>query len=98
MAQGFGEVIPNDGLLEVTVAASKSRLQGIGAMASLFASALVKKQFERDDILCLRAAQINVKTNPPQKIVLDGEMIGTTPVEFRSAPDSVTVFVPANIE
>ena len=98
MAQGFGEVIPNDGLLEVTVAASKSRLQGIGAMASLFASALVKKQFERDDILCLRAAQIKVKTNPPQKIVLDGEMIGTTPVEFRSAPDSVTVFVPANIE
>ncbi len=94
LAQGFGEVIPNDGLLEVTVTASTSRLQGLGAMASLFASALVKQKFERDDVLCLRAAQIKVKTNPSQKIVLDGEMIGTTPVEFNCSPDSLTVFVP----
>lgn len=94
LAQGFGQVVPNDGLLEVTVTASTSRLQGLGAMASLFASALVKQKFERDDVLCLRAKQIKVKTNPPQKVVLDGEMIGTTPVEFNCAPSSITVFMP----
>lgn len=94
LAQGFGEVVPNDGRLEVTVTASTSRLQGLGAMASLFASALVKQQFEREDILCLRATQIKVTTNPPQKVVLDGEMVGTTPVEFTCSPASITVFVP----
>ncbi len=36
---------------------------------------------------------IKVTTDPPQKIVLDGEIIGTTPVEVKCIPGGLTVFI-----
>lgn len=96
LAQGFGEVIPNDGLLEVTVASPKTRFQGMQALASLFGSALVSSPVSRDreDIIYLRANKIRVATDPPQKVVVDGELIGTTPVEIECIPNALTVFAP----
>jgi methylglyoxal synthase len=94
LAQGFGCTIPDDGLLEVTIATSQTRLQGLNALASLFASAIVKTPTNREDILSLRAQRIKVITNPPQKIVVDGEMVGMTPVEFECIPKGLTVLAP----
>jgi hypothetical protein len=38
---------------------------------------------ERSDIGYLRDRSIKVTTEPPQKVALDGELIGTTPVEIQ---------------
>ncbi|MBT9312682.1 methylglyoxal synthase [Leptothoe kymatousa] len=94
MAQGFGDVIPNDGLLEVTIAVPQTRLQGMNMMASLFTSALVKSQFEREDIVCLRTKRLKVKTDPPQKLVVDGELWDANPIEFECVPGGLTIFSP----
>ena len=94
LAQGFGEVIPDDGLLEVTIATSQSRLQGLNALASLFASAVVQSPTNREDLLCLRASRIKVTTDPPQKLVIDGEILEANPIEFECLPKSLTVFAP----
>jgi diacylglycerol kinase (ATP) len=91
LAQGFGQVIPNDGLLELTISTSKTRLEGIDTLVSLFASALVKTQIERDHIICLRANRIKIETDPPQKLVVDGEILEVNPVEFACIPNSLTV-------
>ena len=40
MAQGFGEVIPDDGLLEVIIASPKDRISGLSVLSSLAWSAL----------------------------------------------------------
>jgi len=98
LAQGFGQVIPDDGLLEVTIGQSKTMLQGINAMMSLFASAIVKSPTNREDIVCLRTNHLKITSDPPQDIVVDGEIIGNTPVEFECLPNSLTVFAPlANV-
>jgi methylglyoxal synthase len=94
LAQGAGEVPFDDGLLDITIASNETTLQGIQAIASLFTSALVKNPTNREDIVHLRAKKIKVNTNPEQKVVVDGEMVGTTPIEIKCIPNSLTVFVP----
>ena len=101
LAQGFGEVIPNDGLLDVTIAVSKNeslnltdRLLVIDTIGKLFTSALAKTPIENEVLVCFRTNKIKVTANPPQKIVVDGEIIGTTPVEIVCIPDGLTVFAP----
>ncbi|NEQ54850.1 MAG: YegS/Rv2252/BmrU family lipid kinase, partial [Leptolyngbya sp. SIO3F4] len=97
-AQGFGEVIPDDGLLEVTIPLPKTRLQGVNVMATLFTSALVKAQFERDDVVCLRTNRLKVTTDPPQKLVVDGELWEANPIEFNCIPSGLTIFSPLSTE
>ncbi len=94
LAQGFGEVIHNDGLLEVTISTSKTRMDGINTLVSLFAAAMVKTQIQRDDLICLRTNHLKLKTDPPQQLVVDGEIIEANPVEFRCIADGLTVFTP----
>lgn len=101
MAQGFGEVIADDGLLDVTIGLSPveaqgivARLQGVGAIAELFTAALAKRPTQNEDILSLRVPTIKVTTYPPQKVVVDGEIIGTTPVEFVCISKGLTILAP----
>lgn len=94
LAQGLGQVISNDGFLDVTIATASTKLQAINAMLNLFGSALVKTAPNRPDIIHLRTKRLKVTTEPPQKIVVDGEIIGTTPVEIECIPNGLTVFAP----
>ena len=94
MAQGFGSVNVKDGLLDVTIAAPKSDLEAVTTMTSLLGAALFKTPTNRDDIINLKTQKIKVTTDPPQKVVLDGEMIGTTPIEVECIPSGLTVFAP----
>ena len=94
LAQGFGEVVPDDGLLEVTIATSPSRLQGLNALASLMTSAVVRSPTQRPDLLCLRARAITIDADPPQQLVIDGELLEANPIHIECLPRSLTVFVP----
>jgi YegS/Rv2252/BmrU family lipid kinase len=94
LAQGFGEVVPDDGLLEITVATPASRLQGLNALAALMASAVVQSPTSHPDLLCLRAREIRIDTNTPQKLVVDGEMITSASVEFGCDPAALSVITP----
>ena len=101
MAQGFGEVVSDDGLLDVTIGLTPSeaqglgaRLQGVGAIADLVGAAIAKRPTQNEDILSLRVPSIKVNTAPPQKVVVDGEIIGTTPVEFECISKGLTILAP----
>lgn len=94
LAQGFGEVLPDDGLLEVTVATPASRLQGLNALGALMASAVVQSPASHPDLLCLRAREIRIDTDAPQKLVIDGEMVSTASIDIRCCPDSLSVVTP----
>ncbi|WP_411867550.1 diacylglycerol kinase family protein [Vulcanococcus limneticus] len=94
LAQGFGQVIHDDGLLEVTIASPATRLQGINALASLMASAVVQSATNHPDLYCLRARTLTISTDPPQKLVIDGEILEADPVTFTCLPGALTVFAP----
>ncbi|HBE19201.1 MAG TPA: methylglyoxal synthase [Cyanobacteria bacterium UBA11149] len=94
LAQGMGQVIPNDGLLEVTISTQNTKMEAIDAIIDLLGAALMKSAVRREDTISFRTQEIKVTTNPPQKVVVDGEIIGTTPVEIQCIPHGLTVIAP----
>lgn len=95
LAQGPAGVIFDDGLLDITVISPGSKLGAIAASYHLLQTALNETAAtERDDIGYLRAKRLIIRTDPPQKVALDGEIIGTTPIEVECVPGGLTLFVP----
>ncbi|NEQ98593.1 MAG: methylglyoxal synthase [Cyanothece sp. SIO2G6] len=93
-AQGSGEVVYDDGLLNVTLAKADTKLQAVTAMLNTLGAALINSPTNHENIHYLCTRQLKIATNPPQKVVVDGEIIGMTPVEVECIPKALTVFVP----
>jgi YegS/Rv2252/BmrU family lipid kinase len=94
LAQGPAGVVFDDGLLDLTIVAPLSKLGAIAASYDLLSSTLRGEAAQRPDIGFLRAKRFRVTADPPQKVVLDGELIGHTPVEIECIPGGLTVFAP----
>lgn len=95
LAQGPAGVIFDDGLLDITIVAPTSRAGAIAASYHLLQTALNENAAaERNDIGYLRTRRVIVRTDPPQKVALDGEIIGNTPIDVECVPGGLTIFVP----
>jgi YegS/Rv2252/BmrU family lipid kinase len=94
LAQGPAGLIVDDGLLDVTIVAPVGVAGAIAASYHLLQTALSGDPVQRQDIGYLRARKIKVTTDPPQKVVLDGELIGNTPIEVECVPGGLTILVP----
>lgn len=94
LAQGPAGIIYDDGLLDLTVVAPANRAVAIASAYHLLQTAFRGDAAERDDIGYLRARRLKVTTDPPQKVVLDGEIIGTTPIDVECIPGGLTLLVP----
>ncbi len=94
LAYGTGEVIMDDGLLDITIVAPVDRLQAFNSLLQLFGSAIRKIAPNRDDIIGLRGETMEIQTDPPQKVVIDGEILGTTPLKMKTIPRGLVVFAP----
>ena len=95
LAQGLGQVIPDDGLLEVLMYTSPvNRMQAVAGMVRLLGAGLLKTEVQQDSIIAFRTQRIKITTNPPQKVVLDGEIIGTTPIEVECIPQGLKILSP----
>ena len=86
LAQGAAGVVFDDGMLDLTIVAPATPLVAIATAFDLLSSTLRGEASDRDDVGFLRAKRFKITTNPPQKVVLDGEVIGTTPVEVECIP------------
>ncbi len=93
LAQGTEEVDYTDGLLDITIFAPVNTLSALMASYHLLQSALLDRATDRDDIGYLRARTAKITTNPPQKIVIDGEVIEAAALEVESIPAGLNVFV-----
>lgn len=93
LAQGPSGLPIDDGNLDLTIVAPANRTSAIAATYHLLQSALSGNPTERDDIGYVRSKRFKINTNPPQKVVLDGEMIGTTPITVECVPEGLTVFM-----
>ena len=94
LAHGTAGVIYDDGLLDITIITPENRAGAIAISYHLLQTASNDEAAERGDIGYLRAKRVKVTTDPPQKVVLDGEIIGKTPIEVECVPKGLTVFAP----
>ena len=94
LAQGTGEVAYDDGLLDVTLAKADTKFQAVTSMVNALGAALVHLTPNQENIHHVRTHKLKIATDPPQKVVVDGEIIGTTPIKVECIPKALTVFVP----
>jgi YegS/Rv2252/BmrU family lipid kinase len=95
LAQGPAGITVDDGLLDLTIVAPQNQMGAIADAYHLLQTAFQQQATKRDDIGYLRASWLRVSTEPPQKVVVDGEIMGTTPIEVECIPSSLTIFVPS---
>ena len=98
LAQGSAGVIFDDGLLDLTIIAPATPLIAIATAFDLLSSTLRGEASGRADVGFLRAKRFKVTTNPPQKVVIDGEVIGNTPIDVECIPGGLTIFAPKTEE
>jgi diacylglycerol kinase (ATP) len=96
LAQGIGEVIADDGLLDITIATVDNKLQAVTTLFSMLGAALIKTSAGLDNIVHVRSRKVKISAIPAQKVVLDGEIIGNTPLDIECLPQSLTIFAPVN--
>lgn len=94
LAQGPSDVVPFDGLLDVTIFAPEGTGSAIAASYNLFQTAMNKRSSQREDIGYFRCGALTITTDTPQKVVLDGEMVGETPIEIRCIPQGLILMTP----
>ncbi|MBE9180965.1 YegS/Rv2252/BmrU family lipid kinase [Oculatella sp. LEGE 06141] len=98
LAQGPAGLVADDGLLDLTIVAPMNKAGAIAAGYHLLKTALSGNAAKRRDIGYMRAQRFKIVTEPPQKVVLDGELIGNTPIEIECVPGSLNILVPANAD
>lgn len=96
LAQGPSGVVPYDGLLDVTIFAPEGTGGAIAASYNLFQTALNKQSTQREDVGYFRCSSVTITAEPEQEVVLDGEMVGPTPLEIYCIPSGLTLMTPAN--
>lgn len=94
LAQGPAGVVVDDGFLDITIVAPANKAGAIAATYHLLQTALSGNPAERNDIGFLRAQKVKISTDPPQKVALDGEIVGTTPIVVECVPHGLTLFAP----
>lgn len=96
LAQGVGEVHPDDGLLEVVCIACEHPIGMIRTMLSMLRSAFLRTRIHRKNVYGLRAKRVEIECDPPQRIVIDGEEAGFTPItiELKTSNDQIQIIAP----
>lgn len=93
LAQGIGSVTFDDGLLDVTIVTAASKLDALRTVLEMFGAAAIGSSVQSDNAIHFQAKQVVLRTEPLQKVVVDGELMGTTPLAIGCLPQSLTVFV-----
>lgn len=89
LAQGIGDVQPDDGLLEVVCVSPSGRFATITSMVSMLKAALLRERgVARPEVYGLRARRVELSCDPPQRVVVDGEVAGVTPVVVELEKDA----------
>lgn len=94
LAQGPAGIVYDDGLLDVTLVTPKDQANALVASYELLQSAILGESADHEDIKYIRTRYVKVTAQPAQKIALDGEIIGETPIQVECIPGGLNIIVP----
>lgn len=83
---------PDDGLLDVCVLASRSRMDYWTTIIQILSQQY--RGMAHHGVRHVRAQKITIRSRPQMKVQADGDVIGQTPVEIEALPSAVAVLVP----
>lgn len=86
LAHGTHAVSGNDGLLDVTILTMPEKSEVLGVLSAsyeLFKSSFKKDMANHPNIQALRVNRLQIQADPLQDLLLDGDLMGETPVNFQ---------------
>ncbi len=95
-AQGPPELDDDDGMLDVTMVTSSTPRELIATGVHLYRSASAGEPATRDDVGFFRCRRVRIDAHPPQRLMVDGDDAGTSPVEIVCAERSLRIIAPSN--
>ncbi len=103
LAQSGKPVLFDDGLLDVTIAVIKDncserqqKRQHLNLIMQMLGATVFKNKRIYPNLYHFRTPQLQVITNPPQKVELRGHIIGRTPINIQCLPQSLMIFSDPN--
>lgn len=88
---GFGErVSPHDGKLDLVLLSERSA----AGLARLLYRLAVDDLSDDREVLHVASSRVRIDADPPLSVQIDGESLGTTPLEAEVVPDGVRLVVP----
>jgi YegS/Rv2252/BmrU family lipid kinase len=97
LAQGPAEVVPDDGVLDVTIVAAEGLAETVATGLHLLTTAALQEGATRDNVGYFSARRVIVDADPPQALLIDGELVGEGRLEVECFPRSIRVLVPAGV-
>ncbi len=94
LAQGPEVVDVSDGQLDATVLKPEGQWQALISAADLFLAGLFKREAHHDQVNHFQAKTLQISAEPPQNLLVDGELAGQTPIEIHCLERSLAVVVP----
>lgn len=94
LAQGPGETIADDGLLDITVITSGTVAETVATSYHLLQKALMNDETDHQDITHWRTKKVTITTTPTQQVAIDGDILSETPLTVECMAKSLTIFAP----
>ncbi|MGF1571150.1 MAG: hypothetical protein ACFCVD_24255 [Nodosilinea sp.] len=95
LAQGPASIHPQDGRLDITVVKPSTYSGMARAIYDLVCSWVRNRSVHSDAVQCLRSSTLKILADPPQKVMLDGDLAGTTAVDIHYIPAGLLIYCPA---
>ncbi|BAC90421.1 YegS/Rv2252/BmrU family lipid kinase [Gloeobacter violaceus] len=93
LAQGPAAVQPEDGELDITIIAASGLVEAVTTGYHLLWTALRDQPAQRENVGFLRARKVRIVADPPQELMVDGELVGTTPMEIECLAGALNVLI-----
>ncbi len=97
-AQGPRTLDAGDGQMDVTLVAAASALDAIATGVHLLRSAQQNEASDRENVGFFRCRRLLVRATPAQRVVVDGEKVGRTPVTVTCMPGALVVIAPPQVD
>lgn len=94
VAHGPSHLLADDGLVDVTIVAAETIAEALATGVHLYRAGRDHKAATRDNVGSFSTKRVEVRCDPPQHVLVDGEPFGQTPVTIHTMPRALTIIAP----
>ena len=94
LAHGPSHLLADDGRVDVTIVAAASIGEAIATGVHLYRTARDHEPATRDNVGSFSTARLAITADPPQRVLVDGEPFGDTPISIETLSRVLTVIAP----
>lgn len=94
LAQGPSHLLGDDGRIDITIVAADSIAEVIATGVHLYRQAREGEPATRDNVGSFSASRVAITADPPQRVLVDGEAFGDTPIIIETIARALTVLAP----